>query len=117
MKLSEIDPNFQLAGTVPENTVFRDVWDSPFKIYGLAPNEKGLFCRLPAGLLPRCSESVRRLAECTAGACVRFSTDAEALTVLWELKEAPICLTLLRPARTGWSCSRRPMTVPARSPR
>ena len=87
MNLSEIDPNFQLAGTVPENTVFRDVWDSPFRIYGLAPNEKGIFCRLPAGLLPRCSESVRQLADYTAGACVRFSTDAEALTVLWELKE------------------------------
>ena len=87
MKLSEIDANFRLEGNIPDSTTFLDVRERPFRIYGLAPDAEGRFTRLPAALLPRCSEAVRQLAGCLAGACVRFSADADELCVLWELAE------------------------------
>ena len=85
MRISDIDPNFRLSSDVPADMKFRSVWESPFRIYGIAENGTGDFCRLPRNLLPRCSAGVQRLAEYLAGACVRFSTDADSLSVLWEL--------------------------------
>ena len=85
MRISDIDPNFRLSENIPAETKFRSVWEEPFRIYGIASNAKGDFCRLPRELLSRCSEGIQRLAEYLAGACVRFSTDAESLAVVWEL--------------------------------
>ena len=86
MKLSDIDPNFKLDTKIPETFVFRDVWETPCRIYGLADNGKGVFERLPLSLFPRLSQSLQNLSGRLAGACVRFSTDAEEMAVLWELK-------------------------------
>ena len=85
VRISDIDPNFRLSDKIPADTKFRSVWEEPFRIYGIADNEKGDFCRLPRELLPRCSEGIQRLAEYLAGACVRFTTDADSLSVVWEL--------------------------------
>ena len=85
MRISDIDPNFRLSNDVPVDMKFRSVWESPFQIYGIAENGTGDFCRLPRTLLPRCSAGVQRLAKYLAGACIRFSTDADSLSVLWEL--------------------------------
>ena len=85
MRISDIDPNFRLSDKIPAETKFRSVWEDPFRIYGIADNGKGDFCRLPRELLPQCSEGIQRLAEYLAGACVRFSTDADSLSVVWEL--------------------------------
>ena len=85
VRISDIDPNFRLSDKIPADTKFRSVWEDPFRIYGIADNEKGDFCRLPRELLPQCSEGIQRLAEYLAGACVRFTTDADSLSVVWEL--------------------------------
>ena len=85
MRIADIDPNFRLSDKIPAEAKFRSVWEEPFRIYGIASNAKGDFCRLPRELLPRCSEGIRRLAEYLAGACVRFTTDADSLSVVWEL--------------------------------
>jgi len=85
MRISDIDPNFRLSDKIPADTKFRSVWEEPFRIYGIADNEKGDFCRLPRELLSQCSEGIQRLAEYLAGACVRFTTDADSLSVVWEL--------------------------------
>ena len=85
MRISDIDPNFRLSDKIPADTKFRSVWEEPFRIYGIADNEKGDFCRLPRELLPQCSEGIQRLAEYLAGACIRFTTDADSLSVVWEL--------------------------------
>lgn len=85
MRLSDIDPNFRLSTNVPADMKFRSVWEPPFRIYGIAENDPGDFCRLPRQMLPFCSAGIRRLSEYLAGACVRFSTDADSLAVLWEL--------------------------------
>ena len=85
--ISDIDPNFKLPEGIPEGMSFHDPFDAPFSIWGIAPNNRGVYCRLPESMLPECSEGVRRLAYHLAGACVRFSTDAQQIAVLWELTE------------------------------
>lgn len=85
--MSDIDPNFRLPETIPEGMRFYEPFDPPFSIYGVAPNRRGVLCRLPETFLPQCSEGVQRLAYHLAGACVRFSTDADQLAVVWELTE------------------------------
>ncbi len=85
--IAEIDPNFKLPEAVPADIQFLDPRESPFSIYGLAPNEEGKYCRLPLSFLPECSAGVQDLAWHLAGACVRFSTDADHLAVLWTLTD------------------------------
>ena len=85
MRISDIDPNFRLSTNIPADVNFRNVWEPPFQIYGIAENDTGDFCRLPRQMLDSCSAGIQRLAEYLAGACVRFSTDADSLAVLWEL--------------------------------
>ena len=85
--MSDIDPNFRLPETVPDGICFYEPYDTPFSLHGIAPNKRGVLCRLPESFLPECSEGVQRLAYHLAGACVRFSTDADHLVVVWELTE------------------------------
>ena len=83
--IAELDPNFRLPDTLPENMQFHSPFDPPFRLYGLA--EKGVYCRLPESMLPACSEGVQNLAYHLAGACVRFTTDANKMAVLWTLTD------------------------------
>lgn len=85
--IADIDPNFRLPETIPDGMRFYEPHDAPFSLYGVAPNKRGVLCRLPEDFLPACSEGVQRLAYHLAGACVRFSTDASELAVVWELTE------------------------------
>ncbi len=83
--LHEIDPNFRLSAEIPSDVVFHDPQEPPFSLYGLAPNDQRLYRRLPPELLPELSEGLQGLSRHMAGACVRFSTDAQHITVLWTL--------------------------------
>lgn len=85
--MADIDPNFRLPESIPAGMRFYEPYDAPFSLYGIAPNSRGVLCRLPESFLPECSEGVQRLAYHLAGACVRFSTDADQLAVIWELTE------------------------------
>ena len=85
-RIEDIDPNFKLADTIPAGYVFRDPHEAPFSLWGLAPNSEGSYCRLPLDFLPECSEGVQELAWHLSGACVRFSTDANGLAVVWALR-------------------------------
>lgn len=85
--IAEIDPNFRLPHSVPAGMRFYEPFEAPFSLYGVAPNPRGVLCRLPESLLPACNEGVQQLAYHLAGACVRFSTDADQLAVIWELTE------------------------------
>ena len=85
--IAEIDPNFRLPSTIPGGMQFYDVFDSPFSLWGVAKNRRGVLCRLPESFLGECSDGVQRLAYHLSGACVRFSTDADTLAVIWELTE------------------------------
>lgn len=86
-RIEDIDPNFRLNTDIPSDIVFYSAAEEPFGLWGIAPNEKGVYCRLPADFLPECSEGVQVLAWHLAGACVRFSTDSDEFAVLWKLKD------------------------------
>lgn len=86
-RIEDIDPNFRLDASVPAEYIFRSPLEEPFGIYGLAPDEGGVYCRLPVDFLPECNEGVQTLAWHLAGACVRFSTDSDGIAVVWKLKE------------------------------
>jgi hypothetical protein len=86
-RIEDIDPNFRLDSNIPGDYVFHAPHFAPFSIYGIAPNPEGVYCRLPMGFLPECSEGVQTLAWHLAGACVRFSTDSDGIAVVWKLKE------------------------------
>ncbi len=85
-RIDEIDPNFRVPEAVPADTRFLDPQAEPFSIWGLAEKQNGVYCRLPVNFLPQCNAGVQELAYHLAGACVRFSTDASHLTVLWALR-------------------------------
>ena len=85
-RMDQIDPNFRLPGSVPADTQFLDPQKPPFSLWGLAEKRDGAYCRLPASFLPECNPGVQELAWHLAGACVRFSTDADHLSVLWALR-------------------------------
>ncbi len=79
----EVDQN--LAVKAPENTaeaVFYDVRRPPFSLYGLYEplTEKG-FVRMPDEVAATVSSSVRKLARCSAGGRVRFSTDSPYIII------------------------------------
>ena len=85
-RIDQIDPNFRLPDTVPNDLRLYDPQEPPFSVWGLHDNGKGVYCRLPVSFLPECNEGVQELAYHLSGACVRFSTDADSLTVLWALR-------------------------------
>ncbi|MBO4884910.1 MAG: hypothetical protein J5602_06325 [Clostridia bacterium] len=85
-RIEDLDPNFKLVETIPAHYVFLDPREAPFSLWGLCPNAEGSYCRLPLELLPQCSEGVQELAWHLAGACVRFTTDADGLAVVWALR-------------------------------
>lgn len=84
---AEIDPNFKLPEDLPQDLTFYDARRAPFVLYGALLNDDGSITRLPKAFLPECSKGVQRLAYHLAGACVRFSTDATQLGVVWTLRE------------------------------
>lgn len=85
--MSNVDPNFNLPKDIPADMRFYHAYQPPFSLYGIAPNEEGVLSRLPLSLLPSMSEGVQYLAWHLAGACVRFSTDAGKICIIWKLRE------------------------------
>ena len=86
-RIEDIDPNFRLSADIPRGYRLCDPREAPFSLWGLCPNGEGSYCRLPLALLPECNEGVQVLAWHLAGACVRFSTDADSLAVIWRLRD------------------------------
>ena len=74
--IDQIDTNFRLDASIPQDYVWLRPWEEPLRVYGLAPNEQGSLCRLPLPLLHHCSEGVQNLAWHLAGGCIRFATDS-----------------------------------------
>lgn len=90
MRIEEIDANFQLSGTIPQGFLLHSPWDAPFQVDGLVPNAEKSFCRLPLDFLPGCPEGIQNLAYHLAGGCIRFSTDAKGLGLVWKLKNSGV---------------------------
>lgn len=84
-RIQEIWPEFVPDESYAKDYVFHDVMESPFLIQGLELNAEKSYCRLPLGLGATVSEGVDGLAWHTAGAVVRFKTDAPSLCVAGAL--------------------------------
>lgn len=71
-----------------EGYVYVNVTKSPFEIGGIKhPSDNGNeFYRLDVNRRAEYSDNNRFLAECTAGACIRFSTDATAISVRLDMR-------------------------------
>ena len=64
------------------NVKFYNIWDAPFKTYGLyGDTEKDGFRRLPEEVAKNTSSEVHRIHTHTTGGRVRFRTDSETVTL------------------------------------
>lgn len=78
---SDVDEALKVKTTVPENsTVFYDVLEPPFRIYGVF-HENKKFRRTPEEVARNTSEGVYALHSNTSGGRVRFQTDSPFITV------------------------------------
>lgn len=87
MRIEEIDHNFVAASLDGMTLHFRPADCRPFAIAGLPFLEREHeFCRLPQAALPAQNPGVQNLAWCTAGAQLRFRTDATHIAVKARLR-------------------------------
>ena len=81
-RLQTIEPLYRPNPELCDRFVFHDAWEEPIEIVGLLPkNEQQEFRRVPADVAEATSSDVVRLSRYTAGACVRFATDAAEICV------------------------------------
>ena len=73
--IEKIDKNFAVSGEYPENTVFYDPKDAPFKIYGIYYDGKQ-YRRLPQEVADTVNDGVAELSRHTAGGRIRFVTNS-----------------------------------------
>lgn len=85
-RIEEIDRNFAAKGPSGENIIYADVFEYPFKIYGM-PLTVGMkvYCRVTQQAIEKFSEDVKCLAWHTAGVRVRFITDSPFISVKAEI--------------------------------
>lgn len=84
--ISDIDKNFKVqASTQNDNTVFYNVLQRPFKVYGVFP-ENGKFRRMPENVAKSVNEGVLSLHANTAGGRVRFKTDSKFVTIAAKME-------------------------------
>ena len=85
-RIREIWPEFTPDEALEREYVYHDAWDAPIAVSGLVPDDDREYCRLPRDLVGRVNDGVAVLAWHTAGACVRFATDAPSLCVAAALR-------------------------------
>ncbi len=86
-RIQEIWPKYQPNEELMKSFVFRDAWEAPLKLFGLDPEGAvGVYHRMPEAIAKACSEGVAGNARHTAGACLRFATDAKKVCFVLALK-------------------------------
>lgn len=82
MEISKVDKNLAIVINFNrESTVFHDIHEQPFRIYGAVKTEDASFRRLPMAVAKSVSDGVATLSDRTAGIRVRFSTDAKTIVL------------------------------------
>ena len=80
--ISKIDINFVTVSAERDDSVFYDVREDPFEIYGLyEPKTEPVFKRLPDEIGKNTNSGVAALYTNTAGGRVRFSTDSDYVII------------------------------------
>ena len=93
MKISEIDKALALdVTTSDENTVFMDVRNAPFQIFGVLPadEQEPYYRRMPQTIADQVSPGVADLNHHTAGGHVRFRTDSPYVSL--HAVQSAVCL-------------------------
>jgi len=80
-RIQEIWPEFIPDEEMSKNYTFRDAWEAPMTLHGLAPNDEHIYCRLPLGLGERVNPGVEVRCFQTSGVCLRFRTDAPSVCI------------------------------------
>ena len=93
-RLKRVCPEFAPDETLLKEYAFYDPWDEPFRLTGLYKNPDREYRRVPKDVAERTSESVAGLALHTAGACVRFATDAPSLAIALVLQHRQVYGTM-----------------------
>ena len=90
IKKSEMLKANNLGKKDEDGFIYLDVTKAPFVIGGIAHPDTnyGEFYRLDASKRDAYSNSNKILAECTAGGCIRFSTDADQISLKITLRSA-----------------------------
>lgn len=86
MRIEEIDKNFKLETTLPEeDIVWLNARDEVFDLYGLYnPRTEDRFHRAPKEVCDKCNDGVRGLEGHTAGGRIRFKTDSPFIALKAE---------------------------------
>jgi hypothetical protein len=85
MNIESIDKNFKVKVPGGSQTVFFDVAEPPFAVYGLMRDEKGYY-RMPYDVAAKTNDGVKGLNLHTAGGRVRFRTDAEKIVLRAKMR-------------------------------
>ncbi len=90
IKKSDLVKASKLGKTDDDGFIYLNVTESPFVIGGIPHPDKncGEFYRLDASKKDIYSNSNRILADCTAGGCIRFATDADQISLKIKLRSA-----------------------------
>lgn len=82
MDIEKIDRAFQTSDNLPQDVVFHDCREKPFRGYGLYRFEtENVFRRMPQEAADRVSPGVSELSRHTAGGRLRFRTDSHYLVI------------------------------------
>lgn len=85
MDIGNIDKNFDLTFTVPEDIEWYSTRELPFSIHGIFFSDaEGLFRRIPKDVSEATNPGVALLSKCTAGGRVRFMTDSPYIAIRIE---------------------------------
>ena len=80
---------FEISTPLKRDIGFQNVWDSPFRIYGLHDSTSNNFYRLSPRFAESMDDSFAARMKETAGIRVRFSTNSPFIAVKAELGEEP----------------------------
>jgi hypothetical protein len=87
--IAKLDKNFDVDINIPtEDTVFYDVKEHPFCLFGLIYEEGG-YRRLPQAVAETVSPAVAKLNLNTAGGRIRFMTDSPFVSILASMPKTP----------------------------
>lgn len=85
MRIEDVDKNFRADDTGSEQTVFCDVLQPPFTVYGLLHDDDG-YHRIPHSVAKEINDSVQWLNLHTAGGRIRFCTDADRINLRVKMR-------------------------------
>ena len=107
MRLEDFDSNFKdKLENVPKNTVFHDIGESPFKIYGVKKQKTdycaaGCYCRMDYQYSKTISDGVSHAIGNPAGGRIRFRTDSPHITLAVKEFSVPKAAAISNMNSTG----------------